>query len=280
MPDAKLGVNEPLLQAASRFAYCGRNLATCFSLCMCICCSIFLIVFRGLSGKDKQHSAIALLPGGSVIPEWGRMDAGPIRGGNRGGTAAFDWEQVKHMPVEDRDYYIGHSVMATHGRWQYNKDVHWYTRDKEELRKSTEKEQRDAKKEDRMFLSKALGVRIPGMTDHLDDEEENLLAIDRMKWAHISLNAKPTDVARMFRNGDLREAQEQFKPLAIEFGPTTVKALKAPPRSDRRRRRRKEQKKLKKMIGWKDDDKRARSRLALTSRAHADAYLTLPSAPG
>merc|ERR1712176_215743 len=49
-------------------------------------------------------------------------------GGNRGGREYFKWNQVKEMDNIDRDYYIGHSVMATMGRWQTYKDVLWYTR--------------------------------------------------------------------------------------------------------------------------------------------------------
>merc|ERR1712083_794328 len=49
-------------------------------------------------------------------------------GGNRGGREYFNWNQVKQMDNIDRDHYIGHSVMATMGRWQTFKDVLWYTR--------------------------------------------------------------------------------------------------------------------------------------------------------
>ena len=41
---------------------------------------------------------------------------GPARGGNRGGKDQFDWENVK--ADKDREYYLGHSVKATTGRWQ------------------------------------------------------------------------------------------------------------------------------------------------------------------
>ena len=54
---------------------------------------------------------------------------GPPRGGTRGGRDQFDWEKVKSD--KDRENYLGHSVKALAGRWQKNKDVYWYTRDKE-----------------------------------------------------------------------------------------------------------------------------------------------------
>ncbi len=41
---------------------------------------------------------------------------GPARGGNRGGKDQFNWETVKGD--KDREYYLGHSVKASVGRWQ------------------------------------------------------------------------------------------------------------------------------------------------------------------
>ena len=41
---------------------------------------------------------------------------GPPRGGNRGGKDQFNWESVKGD--KDREFYLGHSVKATTGRWQ------------------------------------------------------------------------------------------------------------------------------------------------------------------
>jgi hypothetical protein len=41
---------------------------------------------------------------------------GPPRGGNRGGKDQFNWENVKSDA--DREFYLGHSVKATTGRWQ------------------------------------------------------------------------------------------------------------------------------------------------------------------
>ena len=44
---------------------------------------------------------------------------GPPRGGNRGGKDQFNWESVKGD--KDREFYLGHSVKATTGRWQKGK---------------------------------------------------------------------------------------------------------------------------------------------------------------
>jgi len=69
----------------------------------------------------------------------------PVRGGTRGGQAEFKWSDVS--ADKDREvsmillctiihdlsrsqHYLGHSINAPTGRWQKNKDVHWYSRDK------------------------------------------------------------------------------------------------------------------------------------------------------
>ncbi len=44
------------------------------------------------------------------------------RGGTRGGKDQFSWESVK--ADKDREYYLGHSVKATTGRWQKGGAVH------------------------------------------------------------------------------------------------------------------------------------------------------------
>ncbi|KAI0338264.1 hypothetical protein BDW22DRAFT_1338271 [Trametopsis cervina] len=71
----------------------------------------------------------------------------PVRGGTRGGQAEFKWSDVS--ADKDRENYLGHSINAPTGRWQKNKDVHWYSRDKdddgeearrEEIRKIKEQE--------------------------------------------------------------------------------------------------------------------------------------------
>jgi hypothetical protein len=54
---------------------------------------------------------------------------GPPRAGSRGGRDQFNWENVK--ADKDREYYLGHSVKALTGRWQKDKDVYWYTREKD-----------------------------------------------------------------------------------------------------------------------------------------------------
>ena len=46
---------------------------------------------------------------------------GPARGGNRGGKDQFNWDSVKND--KDREFYLGHSVKASTGRWQKGRNL-------------------------------------------------------------------------------------------------------------------------------------------------------------
>ncbi|KAK0480272.1 kinase phosphorylation protein-domain-containing protein [Armillaria novae-zelandiae] len=79
----------------------------------------------------------------------------PIRGGTRGGQAEFKWSDVS--ADKDRENYLGHSINAPTGRWQKNKDVHWYNRDLANSEAERLEEIRKIKEAEAEALSVALG---------------------------------------------------------------------------------------------------------------------------
>ncbi|KAH9026681.1 kinase phosphorylation protein-domain-containing protein [Lactarius deliciosus] len=79
----------------------------------------------------------------------------PIRGGTRGGQAEFKWSDVS--ADKDRENYLGHSTNAPTGRWQKNKDIHWYSRDVKTSEEERAEEIRQIKEAEAEALSVALG---------------------------------------------------------------------------------------------------------------------------
>ncbi|KAK0204600.1 kinase phosphorylation protein-domain-containing protein [Desarmillaria ectypa] len=79
----------------------------------------------------------------------------PIRGGTRGGQAEFKWSDVS--ADKDRENYLGHSINAPTGRWQKNKDVHWYNRESARSEAERLEEIRKIKEAEAEALSVALG---------------------------------------------------------------------------------------------------------------------------
>ncbi|KAF5367108.1 hypothetical protein D9758_004035 [Tetrapyrgos nigripes] len=79
----------------------------------------------------------------------------PVRGGTRGGQAEFKWSDVS--ADKDRENYLGHSINAPTGRWQKNKDVHWYNRDQTDTDLERREEIRKIKEAEADALAVALG---------------------------------------------------------------------------------------------------------------------------
>ncbi|KAJ3929828.1 MAG: kinase phosphorylation protein-domain-containing protein [Lentinula lateritia] len=79
----------------------------------------------------------------------------PIRGGTRGGQGDFKWTDVS--ADKDRENYLGHSINAPTGRWQKNKDVHWYSRDLKDSEAERLEEIRKIKEAEADALAVALG---------------------------------------------------------------------------------------------------------------------------
>jgi hypothetical protein len=57
-------------------------------------------------------------------------------------------------------HYLGHSINAPTGRWQKNKDVHWYSRDSNDDEEGRREEIRKVKEAEAEALSVALCVSI------------------------------------------------------------------------------------------------------------------------
>ncbi|KAG8880684.1 hypothetical protein FRB98_004777 [Tulasnella sp. 332] len=77
------------------------------------------------------------------------------RGGTRGGAAEFKWSDVS--ADKDRENYLGHSINAPTGRWQKNKDVHWYAREAKDTEAERREEIRKIKEAEEDALAVALG---------------------------------------------------------------------------------------------------------------------------
>jgi Multiple myeloma tumor-associated len=78
----------------------------------------------------------------------------PTRGGTRGGQAEFKWSDVGQD--KNREHYLGHSINAPTGRWQKNKDVHWYNREKKQTDEEKQLEIANIKEAEREAMSVAL----------------------------------------------------------------------------------------------------------------------------
>jgi hypothetical protein len=79
----------------------------------------------------------------------------PVRGGTRGGQAEFKWSDVS--ADKDRENYLGHSINAPTGRWQKNKDVHWYNRETAQSAAERAEEIKKVKEAEAEALAAALG---------------------------------------------------------------------------------------------------------------------------
>jgi len=86
----------------------------------------------------------------------------PVRGGTRGGQAEFKWSDVS--ADKDRENYLGHSINAPTGRWQKNKDIHWYNRDVDAGAEARAEEIRKIKELEADALAVALGFESASKT--------------------------------------------------------------------------------------------------------------------
>ena len=88
----------------------------------------------------------------------------PSRGGARGGADQFKWDDVRAMSDNEKNHYLGASVMALSGRWTQNKDVYWWTRGRDNPQDMAE-ELALVKQEEQRMLAEALGGTLPPSSD-------------------------------------------------------------------------------------------------------------------
>lgn len=119
---------------------------------------------------------------------------GPPRPGARGGRDQFNWEDVKGD--KDREFYLGHSVKASVGRWQKGRDILWYTREKQEDG-VLEDEVKAVKAREKELMLEALGLKPksqPTVVPQLERQDmEQLLK----KGLAVEEGAVPEEVAGM-----------------------------------------------------------------------------------
>ena len=63
---------------------------------------------------------------------------------------------LRCLTTVDTQNYLGHSINAPTGRWQKNKDVHWYNRDKQQTAEEREEEMKKIKEAEAEALAAAL----------------------------------------------------------------------------------------------------------------------------
>ncbi|KAK2463493.1 hypothetical protein APHAL10511_004579 [Amanita phalloides] len=112
----------------------------------------------------------------------------PVRGGTRGGQAEFKWSDV--AADKDREHYLGHSINAPAGRWQKNKDIHWYNREQKMTESEIQEEVRKIKELEANALAAALGFEPApkisneskgASSDPVEEEKEKLEKEERRR---------------------------------------------------------------------------------------------------
>ncbi|EOQ99802.1 hypothetical protein E3P89_01477 [Wallemia ichthyophaga] len=132
------------------------------------------------------------------------MEGEPTRGGTRGGAGDFSWNAVKED--KHREYYLGHSVKAAAGRWQKNKDIHWYNRDDDnadegEIQRKKKEEIKKIKEAEEDALSVALGY-----APKPRQSEEEKIAAKAQKNAEKRIRKEERDKVRAEREQRRKES--------------------------------------------------------------------------
>ncbi|KAF5359663.1 hypothetical protein D9756_003229 [Leucocoprinus leucothites] len=132
----------------------------------------------------------------------------PVRGGTRGGQAEFKWSDVS--ADKDREHYLGHSVNAPTGRWQKNKDVHWYNRENDNGEEAKAAEIKRIKQLEADALAVALGFE-PAPKD----QELSVPAVQEDNSAEVLERAKEKEEKRR-RKAERRGEKAARKQAKLE----------------------------------------------------------------
>ncbi|TCD63376.1 hypothetical protein EIP91_005607 [Steccherinum ochraceum] len=180
----------------------------------------------------------------------------PVRGGTRGGQAEFKWSDVS--ADKDRENYLGHSINAPTGRWQKNKDVHWYSRD-----------QKDGEEERRAEIQRVKEAEAEAMAAALGFAPKPGASINGPSGGSVSgSNAIPVVPKTSVDVGDdLDPEKEEKKKRKAER--KEEKRLK----KERKEQRREDRAHRKRHDGDEDDDRQQRNRdRSRSPRRKTDSY--------
>jgi len=130
----------------------------------------------------------------------------PIRGGTRGGQAEFKWSDVS--ADKDRENYLGHSINAPTGRWQKNKDVHWYNRDLQQTPDERAEEIRNIKEAEAEALSIALGFG-PSKESSSSTQGTGTNAIPIPSSVATSVHVDPDEATRAAEKAERRRRRAE-----------------------------------------------------------------------
>jgi len=152
-----------------------------------------------------------------------------------------------------RQHYLGHSVNAPTGRWQKNKDIHWYSRDLEDDSTQRDEEIRKVKELEAQAIASVLGYEPttgPG-------SGSNAIAVpSNQDSADARRKAKEDKRRRKEEKKEEKQARRELKKIsqsgAHEITDLAERPKRHPSRSRSPRYRSRERKFL--------EDRRARSR--------------------
>ncbi|RXK37062.1 hypothetical protein M231_05650 [Tremella mesenterica] len=183
------------------------------------------------------------------------MYDGPVRDGNRGGHGDFRWSAI--VDDKHRENYLGSTVNAPQGRWQKNKDIHWYARDVQDTaeQKATRKREEIAKlkaaEED--ALAAALGFAPRKLDDEGEGTGANGVVVRGKGDEELDKAAKE----ERRKEKELRKEHRALKRAERELEKEERRRLK----EDRRARDKDEDRHRHKRRDWDSDDSpHARSR--------------------